>query len=417
MKYIRQQRGIILIAVTLLTGCSRNSSFNGEGGIYSQRLYTYSDHAETRWVSFENINGAKGQGGMENFGAKGHPCDFIRAGESKTLLEIDGPGIINRMWITISDRSPEMLRSLVINMYWDNEEKPAVSVPFGDFFGVGLGKTAVYENALFTNPKGRSFNSYIQMPFKTAARIEILNESDVELSMIFYDINLQLVEEWEEDWLYFHCFWQRDTATVLAEDFEILPEINGKGRFIGTNVSVNANLDYLNYWWGEGEVKIFLDGDDEYPTLAGTGTEDYIGTAWGQGQFHTSFTGCLVADAENLQWAFYRYHIPDPVFFRTDCRVTIQQIGGTMKKEVIELQEKGIALIPITVHQAPILHHIYHPGSIADLHNPDYPEAWVNFYRSDDVAAAAYFYLDSPSNRLPAIQLRELRAWNLSNSL
>ena len=391
-------------------GISRQDP-NGEPG----RLFEYNEQASTRWVSFENPSGAKGQGGIENYGAKGHPCDFIKAGESKTLFDMQGPGIINRIWITISDRSPEMLRSLVINMYWDNETKPAVSVPFGDFFGVGLGRTAVYENALFANPEGRSFNSFIQMPFKTAARIEILNESATELSMIFYDVNLQLMDKWEDDWLYFHCYWHRDTATVLAEDFEILPAINGKGRFIGTNVSVNANPDYKHYWWGEGEVKIYLDGDDKYPTLAGTGTEDYIGTAWGQGQYFTDFAGCLVADPDHLQWAFYRYHIPDPVFFRTACRVTIQQIGGTIKNEVIALQEKGVALIPITIHEAPVMHHIYYPDSMVDLNNPDFPEAWVNFYRSDDVAAAAYFYRDSPSNDLPPIQSRELRTWNLSN--
>jgi len=415
MKLTKRQCGIILINLILVISFG-NCNNNHDDYIQSQSLFTYDDQSETRWVSFENITGSRGQGAMENYGAKGHPCDYIKAGESKTLLDIEGPGIINRIWITISDRSPEMLRSLVINMYWDNEEKPAVSVPFGDFFGVGLGRTAVYENALFTNPEGRSFNSYIQMPFKTAARIELLNESDMELSMIFYDVNLQLVREWEDNWLYFHCFWKRDTATVLAEDYEILPVISGKGRFLGTNVSVNANQDYKRYWWGEGEVKIFLDGDDEYPTLAGTGTEDYIGTAWGQGQYYTDFTGCLVADTDKLQWAFYRYHIPDPVFFKTDCRVTIQQIGGTLKNEVIELQENGVPLIPITIHQAPVFQHIYYPDSTVDLNNPDFPEAWVNFYRSDDVAAATYFYFDRPSNQLPAIQSREIRIWNLLNS-
>jgi hypothetical protein len=94
---------------------------------------------------------------------------------------MQGPGVINRIWITIIDRSPEMLRSLIINIYWDNEEKPAVSVPFGDFFGIGLGKTAVYENILFSNPEGRSFNSFIQMPFKKAAKIEIVNQSEKDL--------------------------------------------------------------------------------------------------------------------------------------------------------------------------------------------------------------------------------------------
>jgi hypothetical protein len=322
-------------------------------------MFEYTDNIEPRWVSFENINGKKGGGGMENNGAKGHACDSIKAGSAKTLLSMEGPGIINRMWVTISDRSPAMLRSLVLKMYWDNEEKPAVSVPFGDFFGIGLGKTAIFENALFANPEGRSFNSFIQMPFRTAARVELVNESGIDLPMVFFDIDLQLLKKWDESFLYFHSYWHRDTATILAEDFEIMPPVKGKGRFLGSNVSINANPDYKDCWWGEGEVKIYLDGDTKYPTLVGSGTEDYIGTAWGQGQYFTYTAGCLIADSKNLQWAFYRYHISDPVYFKTDCRVTIQQIGGNTKDLVIGLQKEKVDLIPVTVHEAPRLIHIY----------------------------------------------------------
>ena len=119
-------------------------------------MYSFNDNASTRWSSPENRNGVKGAGGKENSTAKGHAYDAIKAGESYVLLETDGPGIINRMWVTINDRSPEMLRSLRLDMYWDGENKPAVSVPFGDFFGVGLGKTTVFQNALFASPEGRS---------------------------------------------------------------------------------------------------------------------------------------------------------------------------------------------------------------------------------------------------------------------
>ena len=404
----------IILLLTVFYSCdSDKGSHDLDENIMPSSMFEYSDNLEPRWVSFENITGAPGSGGMENGGAKGHACDSISAGATKTLLKMDGPGIINRMWITISDRSPEMLRSLVINMYWDNEEKPAVSVPFGDFFGIGLGKTAVYENALFANPEGRSFNCFIQMPFKKAARIELVNESDNDLPMVFYDINLQLLKNWDDSFLYFHSYWQRDTATLLAEDFEILPPISGKGRFLGSNICINANPLYKDYWWGEGEVKIYLNGDNEFPTLIGTGTEDYIGTAWGQGQFFNKYNGSLIADSKNLQWAFYRYHIIDPVYFKTDCRVTIQQIGGSVKDDVIELQKLKIDLIPVTIHQAPKMIHIYIKDSIADLANPDFPNAWTNFYRSDDVAATAYFYLDSPRNDLPGIQDVEMRTRKL----
>jgi hypothetical protein len=186
-----------LFLFVIITICSCDSKHQSSGkpeNIMPSNMFEYSDNIEPRWVSFENITGSKGRGGMENYGAKGHACDSITAGSTKTLLKIEGPGVINRIWITISDRSPEMLRSLIINMYWDNEEKPAVSVPFGDFFGIGLGKTTVYENALFANPEGRSFNCFIQMPFKEAARIELVNDSDADLPMVFYDIDLQLLK-------------------------------------------------------------------------------------------------------------------------------------------------------------------------------------------------------------------------------
>ncbi len=403
---------IFFLFLITLCGCNNGNNGGKTGSLISPDIFEYSDNLEPRWVSFENITGARGQGGKENNGAKGHACDSITAGAAKTLLNIEGPGIINRIWITINDRSPEMLRSLVINMYWDNAERPAVSVPFGDFFGVGLGKTAVFENALFTNPEGRSFNSFIQMPFKEAARIELVNESDTNLAMVFFDVDLQLLKRWNDSYMYFHSYWHRDTATVLEEDYEIMPYVSGRGRFLGTNISVNANPAYKDCWWGEGEVKIFLNGDAEFPTLVGSGTEDYIGTAWGQGQYFTKYTGCLVADAKNLQWAFYRYHIPDPVYFKQDCRVTIQQIGGNTKEEVIKLQKENVKLVPVTVHEAPVMIHIYQRDSTINLEDPKLPNAWTNFYRSDDYASVAYFYLDKPENNLPELQPVQLRTWN-----
>jgi hypothetical protein len=397
-----------------LAGCSGKER-NRE--IYVKTLpahmFEYTDNIEPRWVSFENIKGEKGRGGIENNGAKGHACDSIRAGSTKTLLNIDGSGIINRMWVTISDRSPLMLRSLVLKIYWDKEEKPAVSVPFGDFFGIGLGKTAVYENALFANPEGRSFNCFVQMPFKTAAKVELVNESDKDLPMVFFDIDLQMLKKWDESFLYFHSYWHRDTATALAQDFEIMPAVKGKGRFLGSNISINANPEYKDCWWGEGEVKIYLDGDTQYPTLVGSGTEDYIGTAWGQGQFFTKTTGCLIADSKNLQWAFYRYHISDPVYFKSDCKVTIQQIGGNSKDIVIGLQKAKVDLIPVTIHEAPRMIHIYKKDSVVNLEDPSLPNAWTNFYRSDDLAATSYFYLDSPKSDLPDLQSLTMRTYNL----
>lgn len=368
------------------------------------------DSTQTRWVSFENhLDGAKGAGGKENKGAKGHPYDQVYAGETVTLMDMEGAGIIRRIWMTINDRDPEMLRSLRIDMYWDGAEKPAVSAPLGDFFGVGLGRRIAFESALFSDPEGRSFNCFIPMPFKDGARVTIANESDRDLMLLFYDINVEKVAQHKEEVLYFHAFWNRDLETTLKEDFEILPEIEGFGRFLGTNIGVITDPVYEETWWGEGETKIYIDGDDEYPTLVGTGTEDYIGTAWGQGTFAHDYQGSLIADAEKGHFAFYRYHIPDPVWFQEDIRVTIQQMGGAPTDRVIELIDNGAALQPVTAGDAPDMVKLLEMDSPPDIRDDDYPGGWTNFYRQDDVSSTAYFYLDRPTSDLPELPPVELR--------
>jgi hypothetical protein len=399
---------LLLLITSFLYACNEND----DSEINGNNLFEYNSDMEARWSSPENINGEKGAGGKENNSAKGHPYDTIAAGKSYSLLDIQGTGIINRMWITINDRSPEMLRALKIEMFWDDEAKPAVSVPFGDFFGVGLGKTAAFQNALFSNAEGRSFVCIIPMPFKKAAKIIITNESNKTLRNIFFDVDYILLKKLDDDYLYFHAHWYRDTATALAKDFELLPRVTGRGRFLGVNIGINANPLYKNSWWGEGEVKMYLDGDTNYPTLNGTGTEDYIGTAWGQGKFTNNYSGCLIADDSSLQWCYYRYHIPDPVFFKTGCRVTIQQIGGNGTNAIEIYQQSNLPLIPVTTDDGKI-HPYYNKDSVVHIDTTTMPQGWTNFYRTDDVSATAYFYLDKASDNLSALQPVSIRAINL----
>ncbi len=379
----------------------------------NKSLFEFDNNSSTRWSSPENRNGMNGAGGKENNKAKGHPYDTIAAGQSYALLNIQSPGIINRIWITINDRSPEMLRSLKIEMFWDNETKPAVSVPFGDFFGLGLGKTVTYENALFTTGEGRSFVCFIPMPFKKAAKIIITNESNKTLRNIFFDVDYSLLKTWNDDYLYFHAYWHRDTATTPSQDFQLLPKINGKGRFLGASIGINANPLYGTSWFGEGEVKMYLDGDKEYPTLNGTGTEDFIGSAWGQSKFINQYTGCTIASDSLLQYAFYRYHIPDPVYFKTGCMVALQQIGGAATDSVAVYQKNKAPLIVVSTDNGK-LYPQYNKNHPLQLNNT-LPKGWTNFYRSDDVCAMAYFYLDRPSDDLPVIQPVALRVYNLYN--
>ena len=359
---------------------------------------------QTRWSSFENLKAERARGGLENRGSKGHPSDCLVAGETKTLLDVTGSGMVCRIWLTISDRSPEMLRSLRINMTWDHAERPAVSAPLGDFFGLGLGLKTAFECALFSDPEGRSFNCFIPMPFRKAARITLTNESCKDLYQLFYDVDFLLDVEHAPETLYFHAHWRRESPNRLGNEFTILPHVPGSGRFIGCNLGVITDPIYDDAWWGEGEVKCWM-GDDPAPTLCGTGTEDYIGTAWGQGVFAHRTQGCLIADKERRQWAFYRYHIDDPVYFDGGLKVAIQTIGGTMRKTVISLLEKGAQLIPVGIYpdgQKPFLPLMDLPQPV-DLKAEAIPDGWCNFWRQDDWSGTAYFYLDSPEGVLPPI--------------
>lgn len=381
--------------------------------LHAQDWFRLPANTETRWASFENPDAERGKGASENKKAKGHPSEQFKPGETKTLLNTTGAGVIQRMWMTISDRSPQVLRSVKIEMYWDGAAAPAVSVPLGDFFGVGLGRKIAFENALFADPEGRSFVSYVPMPYRKAARIVLVNESDKTLNL-FYDVNFQRVKEHSADVMYFHAYWSRVEKTELGKDFVILPFVKGKGRYLGMNMGIITDPLYEKSWWGEGEVKIYLDGDKDLPTLAGTGTEDYIGTGWGQGAFTHQYQGCLVADEVNRQWAFYRYHIPDPVYFTKDCQVTIQMMGGDMTDKVRGYVKNGAQLTPVTVANDQAFFKLLEMNPVPALSADTFPQGWTNFYRRDDVSATAYFYLDAPVNGLPALPAAAVRAKGLS---
>lgn len=377
----------------------------------NSNLFKYDSVSKSRWSSPENINGQKGAGGKVNFGAKGHPAIKMPANSTLSLLNIKGAGVVNRIWITTSDLSPKALRALTLQIFWDGETKPAVSVPIADFFGMGPGKMSAFKNALFASPEGKSFNCFIPMPFRTGARVELKNEADYPINAVYFDVDYQL-KPWQKDNLYFHAYWHRDTATTLAKDFELLPHVTGRGRLLGVNVAVNANPLYGKIWWGEGEVKVYMDGDKQCPTLVGTGTEDYIGDAWSQKEFFNDYSGCLLADDANLQWTFYRYHIPDPMFFATDCRMTIQQMGSSFTKEVVAAQKAGAPMLPVSLEDGKgRSRHLYRSGVGFDSAAPD--EQFAIFYRSDDVCATAYFYLDKPANQLPLLQPLTTRQYNL----
>jgi hypothetical protein len=379
----------------------------------------------TRWISPENPSGACGMGGMTNKGAKGNAFFIVPPGQKQVLFDVKGAGIINRMWMsgTIAI-TEEQRRAVRLDMFWDGATKPAVSVPIGDFFGIGHGLIAKYDNELFSSPEARSFNFTIPMPYRKSAYITITNESSTEV-WIWYDINFLEVEKLPADLMYFHAYWNRDPDTEAGQDYVILPEVHGTGRYLGANISVIGDSLYKGSWFGEGEVKMYIDGDRNNPTLVGTGTEDYVGSGWGQGEYASRYFGSLKSDREHDIYAFYRYHIADPVYFHNDCRVTIQQMGNNSRDEILKMMEKGAEVIPVGfLDQSGA---VSKQGRLLEDENkyrftdPAFPSGSANFYRSDDVAATAYFYLDRPENNLPelppvTIRLKDLKdkVWRFS---
>jgi hypothetical protein len=369
----------------------------------SDNLFTIPPDVEMRWATAENPKGERSgackpginmdfRTAHRSDGRKVSPCLApFRAGQPFTLAEVKGAaGMVRRLWITIDDRSPQMLRGIRLDMYWDGASAPAVSAPIGDFFCHGLGRASSFQNALFSSPEGRSFNCCVPMPFRTGMRIVATNESGKDLRMLFYEVDYSVGDRHGPDTLYFHAHWRRENPTTLRKDFEVLPKVIGRGRYLGACLGVIADTGrFFRSWWGEGEVKIFLDGDTRYPTLCGTGTEDYIGTGWGQGQYGHLYQGCPLADHDRLQFGFYRLHIPDPVYFRREARVTIQQIGCADANAIAGIRRTGFKM---EIGTEPI-----------DIERGVEIDGCVIFERQDDWSSCAYFYLDRPENGLPPL--------------
>jgi hypothetical protein len=301
--------------------------------------------AKTRSISAENFTGEKGQAGMatEGTGAvparelgqgwKVSPSINIQPREVVTLAEIEGPGSIQHIWNTVH---PQWWRRLVLRIYWDGEETPSVETPLGDFFCNGwCQRCNIGSLPIAVNPAG-GFNSYWPMPFRKSARITLENLGDDAIHGYYYQITYALTEV-PEDCAYFHAQWRRNNPLPYQEVHTLLEGIQGHGHYVGTYLAWGVNS---NGWWGEGEIKFYLDGDREFPTICGTGTEDYFGGAWNfehpkgeYGVFSTPFLGVpQVIRPDGLyqaqqRFGMYRWHVMDPIRFEEDLRVTIQALG------------------------------------------------------------------------------------------
>ncbi len=301
--------------------------------------------AQTRSISAENPDGRKGGGGMatEGVGAvaarelgrgwKISPCINIAGQDTAVLADISGPGAIQHIWMTMD---PQHWRKLVLQIQWDDEAAPSVEVPVGDFFCNGWGvRCNIASLPMAVNPAG-GFNSYWEMPFRRRARISLKNLSTGIAFGIFYQIDFCLTDV-PEDLAYLHAQWRRSNPVRPKEVHTLLDGVKGRGHYVGTYLAWGVNN---SDWWGEGEIKFYLDGDVKWPTICGTGTEDYFGGAWnfehpkGQyGLFSTPFLGLpQVIQPDGLyhsqqRFGMYRWHILDPIRFQQDLRVTIQDLG------------------------------------------------------------------------------------------
>ncbi len=312
--------------------------------------------AETRSISPENFTGAKGQGGMATEGSgascardlgqgwKISPSIIIKVGETFTLADIKGEGAIQQIWMTPTGN----WRYSIIRIYWDDQEHPSVECPVGDFFGMGWGKFAPLNSlAICVNP-GSAFNCYWEMPFRKRCRITFTNIADEEMRL-YYQINYTLTDV-PEDTGYFHAQFRRSNPLPYKSDYTILDDVQGQGHYVGVYMAWGVNN---TGWWGEGEIKFFLDGDQDWPTICGTGTEDYFCGSYNfenketkqYQEFSTPYAGLhqvIRPDGvyrSQTRFGMYRWHITDPIRFHKDLRVTIQALGWRSGGRYLPLQD------------------------------------------------------------------------------
>ena len=287
----------------------------------------------SRSISPENPTGAPGEGAravpgpdsaarLLGPGWKARPWVSVAAGETHTLADIAGPGTITHIWLTVEAAA---YRGAVLRIAWDGESEPSVEVPLGDFFAMGHGvRYDVNSLMVSVNPSG-GFNCYWPMPFRERCTITLENQTASPLKELYYSVDYELGPV-PADSAYFHAQWRRTQTTRELPEHVILDGVTGRGHYVGTFLAWTQLSDG---WWGEGEVKFFLDDDEGHPTICGTGTEDYVGGAWCFGStYSTPFLGYPWASQEGVpKHAMYRWHVPDPIRFTSRLRATVQALG------------------------------------------------------------------------------------------
>lgn len=359
-------------------GCAAGSPFGPHlPGNESWELATIPGGVVSRAITWENPTGEPGEGGKAvhetlGQGRKGSPCvTNIADGQTVTLMDVTGPGVIRHIWMTYAPRDIHAHRNMILRMYWDNSEVPSVEVPLGDFFGQAHGRPQNFRSAYMTSPQGKGYNCFFPMPFCSRALVTITNDMGEgrKLGALFYQIDYELHESLPPRAGRFHAQFRRQNPTAEKQDFAVLDGVEGPGKFVGCVIGVRA---LGPNWWGEGEMKFYIDGDTEFPTICGTGTEDYFCAAYGMYEYQTPYHGCTLMHSDDFfkhpLVSMYRWHGPDPVYFQKELRAEIQQIG-------------------------------WRQGGL--------------FERSDDWCSTAYWYQLKPNSQRPPLPDRSARTANL----
>jgi hypothetical protein len=346
---MRLRTGLCAAAV-VLAGCrviQAQESAGGFNGLHLNlgNLSRLSD-AKSRSISPENFTGEKGKAGMatEGTGARAardlgqtwkvSPSVRIKAGSTFNMAEIDGPGAIQQIWMTPAPI--DKTRQFILRFYWDGEDEPSVEVPMGDFFACGWGKYCQINSLPVCVNPGSAFNCYWSMPFRKKAKITMENIDSRDMTL-YYQVNYTLTQV-PDDAAYFHAQFRRVHKLAPKTLYTILDGVQGKGHYVGTYLAWEVRSPG---WWGEGEIKFFMDGDGEFPTICGTGTEDYFCGSYNfENQethkyqtFSTPYTGLAqvlppeITYKPGQRFGLYRWHIADPVRFDRELKVAIQALG------------------------------------------------------------------------------------------
>jgi hypothetical protein len=320
-------------------------------------------NAKTRSISPENFTGAKGAGGKATTGTgstaarelgqgwKLSPSVVIKSKTTFTIAEIEGPGSVQHIWMTPTGN----WRYSILRFYWDDETTPSVETPVGDFFGMGWNQYAPLNSlAVCVNP-GSAFNCYWPMPFRKKCRITMENLDEKDM-LLYYSVDYTLTDV-PADAAYFHAQFRRVNPTRYKQPYVLIDSIHGRGQYVGTYMAWGV---HNNSWWGEGEIKFFMDGDTDFPTICGTGTEDYFCGSYdfdtkkknAAGVVETNYTEFSTAYAGlpqvirgdghysvSQRFGLYRWHITDPIRFEKNLKVTIQALGWRGGERYLPLQD------------------------------------------------------------------------------